>query len=82
LAEGARRRCRADWGLATTGVAGPAPQAGVPVGTVHVALAGPDRAEVRSLRLPGDRAAIRHAAVTAALSLLLAAAEPDRPGCR
>lgn len=70
LAEGARQRCRADWGLATTGVAGPDPQDGVPVGTAYAAVAGPDRAEVRSLRLTGDRAAIRRAAVAAALSML------------
>lgn len=41
LAHGARSRCGADWGLATTGVAGPDPQDGVPVGTVYVAIAGP-----------------------------------------
>src|SRR5690348_8426115 len=36
LAQGARERCRADWGLATTGVAGPEPQHGVAVGTVYL----------------------------------------------
>jgi nicotinamide-nucleotide amidase len=41
LARGARIRCGADWGLATTGVAGPDPQDGVPVGTVYVAVTGP-----------------------------------------
>src|SRR3712207_4056080 len=41
LAEGARRRCGADWGLATTGVAGPEPQDGKPVGMVFIAVAGP-----------------------------------------
>src|SRR5690606_39530601 len=35
LAAGARQRCGADWGLGTTGVAGPDPQDGVPVGTVY-----------------------------------------------
>lgn len=69
LAAGARRACAADWGLATTGVAGPDPQGGVPVGTVYVACAGP-RAAVRPLRLAGDRAAIRRGAVDAALDLL------------
>lgn len=73
LAEGVRERCRSDWGLATTGVAGPDPQEGVPVGTVYVAVAGPDDAEVQALALPGDRMAIRQAAVDAALSLLLPA---------
>lgn len=41
MAGGARRLLRADWGIATTGVAGPAPQDGAPVGTVFVAVAGP-----------------------------------------
>lgn len=70
LAEGARSWCGTDWGLATTGVAGPEPQHGVPVGTVHVAAVGPGRAEVRSFTLAGDRAAVRRGAVAAALALL------------
>jgi nicotinamide-nucleotide amidase len=74
LAGGARQRCAADWGLATTGVAGPEPQGGQPVGTVYLGLAGPDgRGEVRRLGLAGSRAEIRRAAVAAALELLVAA---------
>ena len=69
LAAGARHACGADWGLATTGIAGPDPQHGVPVGTVYVACAGPHHA-VRELHLSGDRPAVRHGAVTAALDLL------------
>jgi nicotinamide-nucleotide amidase len=72
LAAGARDRCGATWGLATTGVAGPEPQGGVAVGTVYVAVAGPAGAAVRSLTLPGDRTAVRGGAVTAALDLLAA----------
>ena len=72
LAEGARERCDADWGLATTGVAGPEPQGGKPVGTVFVAVAGPAGSTVRKLALDGGRAAIRTATVTAALQLLAA----------
>jgi len=71
LAAGARERCAADWGLATTGVAGPDPQDGKPVGMVYVAVAGPAGAAVRELRLPGSRAEIRAASVVAALSLLV-----------
>ncbi|MEU6826630.1 CinA family protein [Streptomyces atriruber] len=44
MADGARRVLGADWGIATTGVAGPEPQDGQPVGTVYVAVAGPDGA--------------------------------------
>jgi nicotinamide-nucleotide amidase len=66
-----RERCAADWGLATTGVAGPDPQAGVAVGTVFLGLAGPHGvASVRQLDLPGDRVAIRTTTVAAALTLL------------
>lgn len=70
LAEGARARCGADWGLATTGVAGPEPQDGKPVGLVYVAVAGPAGATVRELKLDGNRAAIRTESVTAVLQLL------------
>jgi nicotinamide-nucleotide amidase len=70
LARGARERCGADWGLATTGVAGPEPQGGKPVGTVYVAVAGPVGEQVRHLQLDGPRAAVRTASVTAALELL------------
>jgi nicotinamide-nucleotide amidase len=82
LAEGGRRRCGADWGLATTGVAGPEPQDGKPVGLVYVAAAGPGgRGEVRELRLDGGRDHVRSAAVIEALRLLAeqihAAAQDD-----
>jgi nicotinamide-nucleotide amidase len=70
LAEGARSRCGADWGLATTGVAGPEPQDGKPVGLVYVAVAGPSGPAVRELRLAGDRSQVRTASVTAVLTLL------------
>jgi nicotinamide-nucleotide amidase len=70
LAEGARERCGADWGVATTGVAGPDPQDGKPVGLVYVAVAGPSGAEVRELRLDGNRETIRTESVTRALLLL------------
>jgi nicotinamide-nucleotide amidase len=70
LAEGARERCGADWGVATTGVAGPDSQDGKPVGLVYVAVAGPSGAEVRELRLDGNRETIRTESVTRALLLL------------
>jgi nicotinamide-nucleotide amidase len=73
LATGAARRCAADWGLAVTGVAGPDPQAGHPVGQVFIGIAGPDRVEVRQLALRGTRAEIRQQTVIRALREVLAA---------
>ncbi|ROT32816.1 CinA family protein [Micromonospora sp. HM5-17] len=70
LAEGGRQRCGADWCLATTGVAGPEPQDGKPVGLVFVAATGPSGTEVRRLDLDGNRRQIRVGAVRAALRLL------------
>ncbi|GGM58221.1 CinA family protein [Dactylosporangium sucinum] len=77
LAAGARERCGSDWAAATTGVAGPDPQAGQPVGRVYVAVVGPpaahgepERVEVREFTLEGDRPAIRRGAVRAAVDLL------------
>lgn len=70
LAAGARKVCGADWGLGLTGVAGPGPQDGAEPGTVHVGLAGARVRQVRTHRFEGDRAAVRTAAVCAALELL------------
>lgn len=72
MARGVRRVLGADVGLSTTGVAGPEPHQGKPVGTVCVGISGPDGAEtVRLLRLDGDRAAIRGGTVEAVLRELL-----------
>jgi nicotinamide-nucleotide amidase len=54
LAEGARDRCGATWGLGLTGVAGPSAQDGVEPGIVYVGLAGPG---IRTPRLSGARVA-------------------------
>ena len=70
LAEGARERCGATWGLGLTGVAGPDPQDGVAPGTVHIGLSGPSGSSVRSLTLGGDRDEVRKSSTTAALALL------------
>ncbi|MEU0435637.1 CinA family protein [Streptomyces sp. NPDC006290] len=79
MAAGVRRALGADWGIATTGVAGPEPQDGHPVGTVYVAVDGPSEAsfitarggKVAPLRLNGDRAEIRMESVRSVLALLL-----------
>jgi nicotinamide-nucleotide amidase len=72
MARGVAERCNADWGLATTGVAGPEPQNGHQVGQVFVAVSHrASRAlHVEELSLQGDRAMIRRQAALAALELL------------
>jgi len=71
MAEGARRVMGADYGLATTGLAGPdGDGSGRPVGLVYTALAGPDGTRCDELRLKGGRAAIREAASIHALEML------------
>lgn len=70
LALGARERLGADWGVATTGVAGPDVQEEQPVGSVHLAVAGPGGTTVQSVRLPGGRDRVRLVAVNSALDLL------------
>lgn len=71
MAEGARLRLGATWGISTTGVAGPGPAEGKPAGTVHLAVAGPRGTVTRDLRLKGTRADVRRAAAAAALALAL-----------
>jgi nicotinamide-nucleotide amidase len=70
MADGARRRLGSTYALSTTGVAGPDPQEGKPVGTVFVAVAGPGVAQILDLRLAGDRQTIRVDTCLAALGLL------------
>lgn len=84
MAEGARLRLGATWGISTTGVAGPGPAEGKPAGTVHLAVAGPRGTVTRDLRLKGTRADVRRAAAAAALALALevatdSAASSDSP---
>ena len=70
MASGVRSLMGATYGLATTGVAGPDPADGKPVGTVYIAVVGPWSSRVKALRLSGDRADIRAQSVRAALALL------------
>ncbi|MER6955296.1 MULTISPECIES: CinA family protein [unclassified Streptomyces] len=88
MAAGVRKALGADWGLATTGVAGPDPQDGQPVGTVFVAVDGPFGADsgsaaggkVEALRLNGDRAEIRRESVRSVLALLLTELAGEQTG--
>ncbi|MBR8639336.1 CinA family protein [Streptomyces tuirus] len=79
MAAGVRKALGTDWGIATTGVAGPDPQDGQAVGTVFVAVDGPfgtdsgsaGGGKVAALRLNGDREEIRRESVRSVLALLL-----------
>ena len=71
MARGVRLALGADVGLATTGVAGPDPQDGMPVGTVHVAVVTPEKTAVASLTLSGSRDEVRTSAVRSVLELAL-----------
>ena len=75
MAVGARQRCAATWGIGLTGVAGPEPHGGHPVGTVFLGLAGPVDTEVVELALSGSRWDIRLAAVREAIARLRALVE-------
>lgn len=73
LAVGAQQRCAASWGVGLTGVAGPEPHGGHPVGTVFLGLSGPpesgvsDGCDVIELHLVGSRWDIRISAVHEAI---------------
>lgn len=72
LAAGVRSRLAvggrpADVGVATTGVAGPDPQGGRPVGTVFVGISSPNGTRAVSLELAGERDAIRRRTVVEAV---------------
>ncbi|HEY1916096.1 MAG TPA: CinA family protein [Streptosporangiaceae bacterium] len=70
MAQGVAARLDATFGLATTGVAGPDPQDGQPVGTVHIAVSGNLGVTPRTCAFAGDRDSIRRQSVLAALLLL------------
>ena len=57
----------ADVGLSTTGVAGPDPQDGVPVGTVFLGFAIGSEVRTTGVQLTGSREDIRRAAVSESL---------------
>lgn len=70
MALGACKVLGSDVGLATTGVAGPTEQEGMPVGTVFLAIAMDGDAQAVQVRLPGDRERIRQFATISLLDML------------
>ena len=77
MANGVRQRLGATFGVATTGVAGPDPADGQPVGTVHIAVSAQDDTVVRTLALDGNRDRIRRLTVERSLALLLGRLRED-----
>ena len=75
MARGVRDRLGATYGVATTGVAGPDPQDGQPVGRVLLgwcAPAGREFSRDLDLAAEGGRNGVRRAAVAEAVTLILA----------
>jgi nicotinamide-nucleotide amidase len=79
MAEGVRNRLGATIGVATTGVAGPGPQDGLPAGTVHVAVSFAGDTVVRTMALQGNRDEVRRLAVERVLGLLLGRLREECP---
>ena len=78
MAEGARRLLKTDLVVSLTGIAGPGGgSAEKPVGLVWFGLASAKGVVTEKRIFPGDRVAVRAAAIEHALQLLLAAAEQE-----
>jgi nicotinamide-nucleotide amidase len=71
MARGVADALKADIGVGTTGVAGPDPHDGEPVGSTWVAVCVGARCNARHLVLTGDRDAIRRQTVEACFELVL-----------
>ncbi len=67
MARGALKSFGTTWAISTTGVAGPNPLDGHPVGTVWVAIEGPISQSIE-LALSGERESVRNAATASAIA--------------
>jgi len=67
MARGAIKSFGTTWGISTTGVAGPNPLDGHPVGAVWVAIQGPICQSIE-LSLSGERESVRNAATASAIA--------------
>jgi nicotinamide-nucleotide amidase len=79
MAEGVRRLLHADVGLSLTGVAGPAEQDDVPVGTVCIGVALPSGSHATTVRLGTVREQVRQFAVINSLDVLRRALHLEAP---
>ncbi|GAB2899375.1 CinA family protein [Neomicrococcus lactis] len=70
MAAGARDKCGADFGISTTGVAGPDAHDGKSVGTVYIGWADASGSGSVEQHFSGDRASIRRQSRDAALTVL------------
>jgi nicotinamide-nucleotide amidase len=71
LARGARERFGTTYGIGVTGIAGPGGgTAEKPVGTVHIAVAGPDSHKHRKMLWPMERSLFKRITTQSALDLL------------
>ena len=79
MAVGIRDLLKADFGVSTTGVAGPTEQEGKPVGLVYVGVAGPRGVRTVELKLDGERAEIRdQACIEAVRTVMESVVDPDQ----
>ena len=69
MARGAMNSFGTTWAIGTTGVAGPNPLDGHPVGAVWVAIVGPVCQSIE-LSLSGERESVRNAATASAIATL------------
>ena len=70
MAQGTARICGADYGVSATGVAGPEPHDGKPVGTVFLGVHTPEATYAVQRHYEGDRVQIRASATADAILLL------------
>jgi nicotinamide-nucleotide amidase len=82
MASAVRKELGADIGVGITGVAGPDPHGGEPVGTTHIGIETPDATAHATYVFPQTRAAIKNRAVTTALLLIRRAALGELDGLR
>ena len=82
MAAGARERSGATYALATTGVAGPDPQEGKPVGTVYLGVSGPHGETTARLGLSGSREEIQRDTCLYAVEELLGLVRREDRGVR